>query len=1324
MITRQRVVGAFFVAISFGQWTSAADNAGASDAFPWNAKHLVRIELTLSAEEYQAMQPPPGGGFPGAPPVQAAPPIPLGKDGKPRETFRNQFGTTFPWAEGSLRLGDAAVPDVRIRYAGDGSYSAASGLKRSFRVERRTTADGAAWKALNLHCGSLDPSQGREWLALTFCQASGVAAPRAALAEVLLTVPGQFEKELLGLYTLVEEVDEAFVESRWGKGGLLLKPARMRGLDYLGDDWSRYAASYQPTSEPTSAQKQKLIAFARLINEADDETFRRQIDRYLDVGAFLKYLAANALLSNLSSFMSLGTNYSLCLPPDGVDKGGKFLFVPHDMELALANFLLMGSAEQLMKLNIRRPYPGENKLADRLLADPTVAQKYERLVQQLSETTFSKERLLALVESFEEQSRDVIERESSAARQRAARAGVPALAPSAGIFGVPPDLRMFVNRRTTSVQSQLAGLSDGYIPQFSFGPPPSGPRQPASDKPLSDATIGEFVQAPKGFRVTLFAAPPQVSYPVAVSAAPNGDIYVAVDEQGSLGRNPGGGKVLRLVDRDGDGRAEDVNLFASMEHPRGVVALDGAVWVLHPPLLSLFHDDDRDGKSDRQEVLVTGLTTELIDTRGGDHTTNGIRLGLDGWIYIAVGDYGIREAKGTDGATISSRGGCIARVRPDGTELEIFAKGFRNPFAIAIDHQLNLFTRDNTNDGGGWDVRVSQIIGGGEYGYTQLYANFTDEIMPALGAYGGGGGTGALFLSAPGWPDGHNDALYTGDWGRSEVYRHRLTPQGASFEIDQEVFLTIPRPTGMDIDASGRLIVASWRGGEASVFIGPQVGFLAAVVPEGWKPKKPVDYRRLTTSQLVELLGSPLPSVPLFAQRELLRRGPSSEATEQVGKLAADVSAPIAARTAAIFTLTELDGADSHEAIWKLAADDRLREFVLRAVTDRKSHLAGVSSAPLIEALSDRSARAQAQAIRGLVRLGDASCAEKLIPLTSRTAAPPQPPEGSPSQNVPDPLRVIPHLATGALVELGAAEACLAALDGPHAEGALMALRRMHKPEVTEGLIKKLAVTYSPELRRGILTALIRLYHREADYDGGWWGIRPDNTGPYYDPQTWSASERIGNVIAIAYRDADPATAEFLRKQLARHQVYFKGLPTRAELAAAAPAEAEKPIAIVKADPDNPDQVGNMEFETAVEKTLALTASAQAGKELFGSLSCRACHTDADGQAPKGPHLVDIGKRYKGLELVESILRPSAKIAQGFESYAFQLADGRVVTGFVVQESAQSVRIRDLTGVQQEFAQEEIEERQRQTQSAMPQGIADSLTPPQLADLVAYLQSL
>jgi putative heme-binding domain-containing protein len=149
-----------------------------------------------------------------------------------------------------------------------------------------------------------------------------------------------------------------------------------------------------------------------------------------------------------------------------------------------------------------------------------------------------------------------------------------------------------------------------------------------------------------------------------------------------------------------------------------------------------------------------------------------------------------------------------------------------------------------------------------------------------------------------------------------------------------------------------------------------------------------------------------------------------------------------------------------------------------------------------------------------------------------------------------------------------------------------------------------------------------------------------------------------------------------------------------------------------------------LSYESAAKRALQTKGNAENGLALFASQSCHACHTVADGQTPKGPHLVDIGKRYTPAELVESILKPGAKIAQGYEAYTFAMADGRVLSGFIVSEGAAIVQIRDPSGALHELKRGEIEERRRQESSAMPEGIAGNLTPEQLADLVAYLQSL
>lgn len=1301
------------VAIAFSWATVSLGAEPDAAATLLDRSQILEIHIEMTAKEYDAMQPPPAAfGF-GAPGAAPAPPPAPPDDGRVRET--NQFGTSFAWAEAKFTAQGKSLDKVGIRYDGDFTYFlSAQSLKRPLKIEfnRFEDKDFGGVTALRLHSMALDASKAREVIAFEQMREMGVIAPQATLAEVTLTVPGKFEKAYLGLYTAVEGIDSKFLTKHLGKEqGLLMKPRQMRGIDYFGDDWNQYTLQYASGRGASKDESKRIIEFAKLVQQSPDEEFYKRIDEFLDVEAFLRFTAANALLCNLESFHALGSNYHLYLD----SKTGRFTFLPGDLEFSMANFLLFGTPDQLMDLSVAKPYPGENKLVDRLMAVPELKAKYLAMVKDLAAKSFTKEQLNKEIDSLASLSQEVRDKETKAV---AARREPPAFG---GAPGAPqaPDLKTFVDRRLVSIDSQLKGESKGFVPQpFSFGPPGGG--QAADSKPIDEATFREVFEAPPGFETTLFAAPPQVNSPVAISAAPSGEIYVAVDQQGSLGRTPGGGRIVRCLDEDRDGKVDKVTTFAKVEHPRGVVYRAGKVYVMHPPTLSVFYDDDGDGVADGNKVLVRGLTTNQIDDRGGDHTTNGVRQGIDGWLYIGVGDYGIRQAKGSDGKTISLRGGGIVRVRPDGMELEVYCMGLRNPFDIAIDPMMNLFTRDNTNDGAGWDTRVSHLMQTAQYGYTQLFANFTDETMPTLGTFGGGGGTGGVFIQDYRWPKRYRDRLYTGDWGRSEVYRHDITAHDPTFDLTQEVFLKAPRATGMDIDADGHLYVASWRGGDASVDVGPNVGFVARVSPKETTKSEFPDLTSLSDDKLIELFSSPQSVVRFHAQGEILRRGADAKRTRALTALVSDVKSPVETRVIALYTVKQIMGTKSQELLLKWTSDPALRQHALRALTDRKGELVGLDAEPFVIALGDPSPQVRGQAAISLGRMDATSAAKAILPLTSRPQDSSMPTK-RPVQNQPDPDRVVPHLAARALIAMGAVEPALEALDGEHWQGALWVLRSLHTPKTVDGLIKKLGTTRSTEVRRGILVALIRLQQKEADYAGSWWGIRPDNTGPYYERVEWPMSKRIASVLMAAYLDADPETAAFLKAELRRHQVSLPGIP---EEQVAAAVEESSPIVLPMADPKNPDQIGNMSRDVVARLVLEAKGDAQRGKPLFKTQSCVACHTDADGQSPKGPHLVDIGKRSKPNELVESILQPSAKLAQGYEGYTFHMNTGLSHSGFVVRESASDVRIRELNGIERKLAKSEIEERVRQEKSVMPDGIASNLTPGQLADLIAYLQSL
>src|SRR5690606_26439664 len=160
------------------------------------------------------------------------------------------------------------------------------------------------------------------------------------------------------------------------------------------------------------------------------------------------------------------------------------------------------------------------------------------------------------------------------------------------------------------------------------------------------------------------------------------------------------------------------------------------------------------------------------------------------------------------------------------------------------DPLLNGFSRDNTNDGGGWDIRLHHFTGLDRHGYPSLFRRFSDEVVPPLADYGGGSGCGGLFLDEPGFPSSMSPALYTADWGRNWVYRHELTPRGASFEPTQSEFVGLPRVTDLDVDAMSRLYIASWKGATFT-YNGEDVGYVICVRPSGYRPEPLPDFEAL-----------------------------------------------------------------------------------------------------------------------------------------------------------------------------------------------------------------------------------------------------------------------------------------------------------------------------------------------------------------------------------------------------------------------------------------------------------------------------------------------
>jgi putative heme-binding domain-containing protein len=699
----------------------------------------------------------------------------------------------------------------------------------------------------------------------------------------------------------------------------------------------------------------------------------------------------------------------------------------------------------------------------------------------------------------------------------------------------PGAARHAFSARARHLRVQVLGSSGGWASLWEirvWGTP--GAAQPASrhaPRKTSAADLVRDIKVAPGFQATVFATPEQANYPVFVAASVDGTVYVSSDGNGSLGRDPDRGRVLRLRDLDKDGKADEVKAFVpNLDSPRGLVWDHDRLYVLHPPHLSVFPDVDGNGEADGQHILVKNLAFTFKD-RPADHTTNGLELGVDGWLYIAVGDFGFLEAEGADGRKLQMRGGGVCRVRPDGIGLEIFSYGTRNNLEVALSPLLDGFTRDNNNDGGGWDVRFHHFTGLEDHGYPKLYMHFGDEIVAPLADYGGGSGCGAGWIDEPGVPAEWNNLPYTSDWGRGPIFRHTVRPKGATFEetAPPTALCTVPRSTDLDVDGLSRIYVSSWKGGQFR-WAGPEIGFIARVTPEGYSPPPVPDFARLSPSDLLEVLRGDSHRRRREAQRALIRGLVAREAAFTAAgaaglrALAADATAPLASRVAALFALKQAFGAESHADLARLAADPSLAAWAIRALTDHEGQLVGVPVAPLRAGLDSPDARVRKESVIAFARLGDAAHATWLTP------------------RLADADPIVAHTAFQALARLRAHAALLAALDQPDPptglrEGAVRALQRLHDPAVVDGLIARLEREPAPDRRRGLITALCRLHFVEGTWTGTSWGTRPDTRGPYYQPEEWGESAKIAAALTAALERADGAEAAFISQEMARHRM-------------------------------------------------------------------------------------------------------------------------------------------------------------------------------------------
>jgi len=123
----------------------------------------------------------------------------------------------------------------------------------------------------------------------------------------------------------------------------------------------------------------------------------------------------------------------------------------------------------------------------------------------------------------------------------------------------------------------------------------------------------------------------------------------------------------------------------------------------------------------------------------------------------------------------------------------------------------------------------------------------------------------------------------------------------------------------------------------------------------------------------------------------------------------------------------------------------------------------------------------------------------------------------------------------------------------------------------------------------------------------------------------------------------------------------------------------------------------------------------------FEATRCTRCHTLDGTGGNAGPVLDGIGSTLQPRQLLEALVTPSARIADGFQTTLVELHDDSLYSGVITRDQDGSITIVDIEGKAHEIAWQRIRSRKANAESAMPK-MGESLSKRQLRDLLAFLQ--
>lgn len=389
-----------------------------------------------------------------------------------RNGLAASLGIEFTYVRADLEFEGRTFHDVAVRYKGNGTFLESRGtLKRSFKIDLGKFLPGqslAGVSKLNLHNCVTDASWMNEVLAHKLFREAGAPAPRTAYARVFVTVPGKFDRQYFGLYSLVENVDERFAGEMYGtSNGAIFKPVIQDVFTDLGDEWDDYRQIYDPKTRTTLAQRLRLIAFCKLVSHAEDAEFAERLGEFVDLDNFSRFLATTVWLSAMDSLLVIGQNFYLHLHPTT----NQFQFIPWDLDHSFGQFPFI-SAQAQHNLSIHKPWQGQKRFLERAFQVEAFRKLYLTRMEEFHKSIFSPQRFYQQVDTIAAVIRSAVQQESELKLERFDKvvAGEAVLRTGLGFSSALKPIKGFVVERAVSVKDQLEGKSNGYVmPPTGFG---------------------------------------------------------------------------------------------------------------------------------------------------------------------------------------------------------------------------------------------------------------------------------------------------------------------------------------------------------------------------------------------------------------------------------------------------------------------------------------------------------------------------------------------------------------------------------------------------------------------------------------------------------------------------------------------------------------------------------------------------------------------------------------------------------------------------------------------------------------------------------------